>query len=245
MSAVACSSCGASNSGELVYCAACGSLLEKTALSGTPSAATAVARRRSMRIESDRRPAPGMLSRIWALVIYLFWVALGVIVVLASMDPGINEQTEQRVPDAEGVLQRVLAASRFTSSILTQPVINSVLSRREPFSPESPVRLIPMPVWDQARIELSQGTVTFRVTLTLLGRPIRISETFRPQGGPGSWSLQPVSATVGLLHLPDMLVAAVSPLIRPGFLSLSKDLEFLSGSRSLAIRPGQLEFTLR
>jgi len=245
MSAVTCSSCSASNPEGLVYCSSCGAVLgSSVTLASSGSTAAALAKRRSIRIEADRPPAPSFLSRLKGMLVYLFWVAFGVVVVLVSMDPG-NTVREQRVPDAEAVFQRILASSRYTATALTQPVINSVLSTREPFKPESPVRLFPMPVWDQARVELSQGMVTFRVTLSILGRPFRISETCRLQGGPGSWSLQPDAATIGLLNLPDQLVPAVTPIIRPGFFSLSKDLEFLSGARSLVIRPGLLEFTLR
>jgi hypothetical protein len=213
--------------------------------SGSSSSVAALAKRGSLRAAAVREEPPSLFQRIKGLVIYLFWVAVGVIAVLASMDPGNSQSLEPRIPDAEGVIQRVLAASLFTPATLSQPVVNSVLSRQAPFSPESPVRLLPMPVWDQARVQFLQGEVTVHVAVSLFGLPFRISETFRPQGGPGLWSLQPVSATIGLLHLPDMLVAGVTPLIRPGFFSLSKDLESLCGARSLVIRPGQIEFIFR
>jgi hypothetical protein len=245
MSAVTCSSCRASNSPELVYCSGCGALLERGVSSGSSSSVAALATRGSLRVAAVGGEPLSLFHRIKGLVIYLFWVAVGVVAVLASMDPENIQSQEPRISDAEGVIQRVLASSRFTPSNLSQQVVNSVLSRQAPFSPESPVRLLPMPVWDQARVQFLQGEVTAHVAVSLFGLPFRISETFRPQGGPGLWSLQPVSATVGFLHLPDILVAGVTPLIRPGFFSLSKDLESLSGARNLVIRPGQIEFTFR
>jgi len=54
-----------------------------------------------------------------------------------------------------------------------------------------------------------------------------------------------VSATMGLLHLPSPVVPVVNTLIHPGFSSLAKFLESLYGARTLVIRPGQLEFSLR
>lgn len=246
MSAPTCSSCGASNADGLVYCASCGALMEKSSpAASTGSNAAALAKRRSIRVEADRPPAPGLFSRIKALVIYLFWVAFGVVVVLASMEPKANELREQRVSDPKGILQRVFAASRFTPSGLPQSVINSLLEEQGAYSPESSVRLIPMPVWDHVRVELLQGTVTLHATMSILGRPFHLSETFRLQGGPGSWGLQAESASIGLLDISGYLMPVVTRLIRPAIFSNYKDLEALSTARTLAIRPGLIEFTSR
>ena len=246
MSDRSCSSCGASNPEGLVYCSSCGALLEISS-SAAPSGSTAaaLAKRRSIRIEADRPPAPGMLFRLKGILVYLFWVAVGVIVVLASMEPKTSVLREQRVPDAKGVLQRVYAASRFTPTGLSQPVINSLLEDQGPYSPESPVRLIPMPSWNHARVELTQGEVTLHATMTMLGRPFHLSETFRLKGGPGTWALQPESAAIGLLEIPGYLIPVVTPLIRPSVMSNYQDLETLSTARSLSIRPGLIEFTSR
>ena len=246
MSALTCSSCGSSNADGLVYCASCGALMEKSSpAASTGSTAAALAKRRSIRVEADRPPAPGLFSRIKALVIYLFWVALGVVVVLASMEPKTNGLREQRIVDTKGVLQRVFASARFTPAGIPQQVINSLLEEQGAYSPESPVRLIPLPVWDHARVELLQGEVILRARMAILGRPFHLSETFRLQGGPGAWGLQAESASIGLLDIPSYLIPVVTHLIRPAIFANYKDLESLSTARTLAIRPSLIEFTSR
>jgi len=246
MSTLTCSSCRASNADGLVYCASCGALLEKSSpAASTGSTAAALAKRRSIRVEADRPPPRGLFSRIKALVIYLFWVALGVIVVLASMEPKTNGLREQRIADTKGVLQRVFASARFSPAGIPQSVINSLLDEQGAYSPESSVRLIPMPVWDHVRVELLQGTVTLHATMSILERPFHLSETFRLQGGPGAWGLHAESASIGLLDIPGYLIPVVTHLIRPAIFANYKDLESLSTARTLAIRPGLIEFTLR
>lgn len=244
MSALTCSACGASNAAELVYCASCGALLPRTTDPASGSAAAALAKRRSLGIETAPS-SPGLLSRIKGLLIYLFWVAAGVIVVLVFMKPKEHAPQEQRVADAGNVVQRILTASRYAPAALSQPLINSLLAQQPPFVPESPIRLLPMPVWDRARVELSQGTLTLHMTVSMLGRSLRLSETFRLAGGPGSWSLEPQSATVGLLDLPGIMVPAILPVIRPGISRFAEDLAALSTARSLVIRSGLIEVTTR
>ena len=246
MSAVDCSSCGASNSSELVYCSACGALLGRIGapLSGT-AAAAALIKRGSISSSAETASRGGLLSRLRRILIYLVLVDVGVFVVLALMEPETRVPQEQRVPDPSAIVQRVFAASRNAPAALSQPVINSLLARQKPFAPESPVRLIPMPVWDNARVLLSQGTITLHVTMTLLGRPVRICENFRLKGVPGAWSFEPQSASVGMLQLPGFMLPAATVLIRPGILPYSKELEVLQTARSLVIRPGLIELITR
>jgi hypothetical protein len=94
-------------------------------------------------------------------------------------------------------------------------------------------------------VELLQGEVILRARMAILGRPFHLSETFRLQGGPGAWGLQAESASIGLLDIPGYLIPVVTHLIRPAIFANSKDLEVLSTARTLAIRPGLIEFTSR
>jgi hypothetical protein len=242
MSDVKCSSCGGSNSSELVYCSACGALLGRIGapLSGTAAAAAHI-KRGSIGSSAESAPRGGLLSRLHRILSYLVLVAVGVLIVLALMDPGTPLPQEQRVSNPSAIVQRVFAASRNTPAALSQPVINSLLALQKPFAPESPVRLIPMPVWENARVQLTQGSVTLHVTMTLLGRPVRISETFRLKGVPGAWSFEPQSASVGMIKIPTFMLPVATLLVRPGILPLSKELEVLQTARSLVITPGLIQ----
>jgi hypothetical protein len=246
MSQAVCQSCGAANEETLVYCSACGALLEHARPPDSGTAATALARRRTLGINREEPSGRGFFARLVSLLIYLLLVAAGVIVVLACMDPRASRPPEeQRVPDAKTVVRRVFATSRFTPSVLSQAVINSLLAQLEPYSPASPLRFLPMPVWEHPRVDLAEGRVTLCISVTLPGKSLRLSETFRLTGSPGAWSLEPESATLGLLDLPAVLLPAVTPVVLTGILPVRPDVEALAGARSLAIRPGLIEFTTR
>lgn len=245
-----CSSCGASNAEDVVYCSSCGALLEGAAPKGSaPLAPTAaVAKRRSLRIKADRSASPSFFSRLKGLLYYLLSVAAGVVIVLALMDPKdpkTREFRDQSIPDARAVVQRVMASSRFAPAGLSQALVNTLLAERGAVTLESPVKLVPMPSWDGSRVEIFPGEVTARTTMTLLGRPIRLSETFRIKGVPGQWELEPVAATVGLLDLPLALLPAATPFVSPGFSACSTELSVLAAAKTLTLRSGLLEFTTR
>ena len=107
------------------------------------------------------------------------------------------------------------------------------------------MKLLPMPVWEPARIEITAGKVTLFANLTFLGWPIHISETFHAEGSPGGWTLAPEAASVGLLDLPERLLKLVTPVIRAGIAPFESDLTALAASQSLVIYPGMIEFTTR
>ena len=248
MSDRACSSCGTVNTGAKVYCSGCGGILEKATPveGGSPiPATTAVARRRSVRIEADRPPSPTLFSRLKGLVKYLLSVALGVVVVLAVMVPKQHAREVQDIADARDVVKRMMAASRYSPGVLSQQLINSCLSQQGSFTWEAPVNLVPMPTWESSRVELSSGKITMFAVISFLGRPIHVSETFRPEGLSGSWKLVPESATIGLLDLPKSLIPGVTPVLRSGVSPFDAELTALSCAQNLVLRPGLIEFTIR
>lgn len=248
MSERACSSCGTVNTGAKVYCSGCGAILEKTTQAGggepLPSTA-AVAKRRSVRIEADRPLPPTLFSRIKGFLKYILSVALGVVLVLALMEPKDHAPEFQDIPDARTVLQRTIAAGRFSTGTLSQQLVNSCLLQQGAITCRSPVSMVPMPIWESSRVEISTGKVTVFTVISFLGRPIHLSETFRPEGLSGSWKLVPQSASVGFLDFPKSLLPGITPLIRTGVSPFDAELTTLAASKSLVMRPGALEFTAR
>lgn len=247
MSDRVCSSCGTVSTGTTVYCPQCGGILENLASGGAQSlpATTAVAKRRQVRIEADRPEPPSFLSRIQGLFFYLLWVAIGVIVVLSLMTPKDQPIPSQFVPNARDAVRKIMASARFAPAAISQQLINSCLAQQGPVTWESPVRLIPMPVWEASRIEITAGKVRLYTTMTIMGRPIHLSESFRLEGVPGAWNLAPEAASIGLLDLPDYFLPAVSHLLRSGFDPFAEDLNDLAASRNLAVRPGFVEVSNR
>lgn len=242
-----CSACGSVNTGPNVYCTQCGGILENIESGGAESlpATTAVAKRRHVRIEADRPEPPSLFSRIKGLFLYLLWVAIGVIVVLCLMVPKSQPLPAQEVPNARDVARKIMASSRYAPAGISQQVINSCLAQQGAVTLESPVKLIPMPVWEFSRVEINAGKITLLATMSMMGRPIHVSETFHLEGGPGAWNLVPESASIGLLDLPKSLFSVIKTLLRPGFESFSEDIKILSASRNMVIRPGLVEFSNR
>lgn len=249
MSDRACSSCGTVNTGSKVYCSGCGGILQKSTSSAEgaepASATTAVAQRRSVRIEADRPAPPTLFSRIKGVVRYLLLVALGVVVVLALMEPNERAPETQDIPNARSVIQRMMASARFSPGVLSQQLLNSCLAQQGSSTWESPVRLVPMPTWESFRVEIEAGKITVFAVLSVMGRPLHLSETFRPEGLSGEWRLVPASASIGLLKLPRQLLPGITPLIRAGMSPFDTELASLATSRNLVMRPGMIEFTAR
>lgn len=215
---------------------------------GSPSGinpSASVARRRQTRVEADRPAPPSVFSRLIGWAFYFLWVAVGVIVVLSLMDPRQPSVSAPTVPSARLVLERIVQSSRFSPAGISQTVLDSLLVEQGAVTFESPVRFIPMPSWEANHVEIRGGGVGVRFSMSLLGWPIRFSESFVLQGAPGAWSLTPKSATVGMLDLPEPLLPVVSLLLKPAVMPFSKDLEMLSKAGSLALRPGIVEFTTR
>lgn len=242
-----CSSCGSVNTGANVYCNQCGGILGNlTAEEAQPLPATkAVAKRRQVRIEADRPRTRALLLQLKWLFFYLLWVAVGVIVVLSLMTPKDQGLPSQDIPNARDVLRKVVASANFNSGVLSQTLINSCLSQQGSLTWESPVKLIPMPVWELSRVEIGAGKLALFSTITIAGRPVHFSETFRLEKVAGFWNLVPVSATVGLLDLPGYFLPVIKMILRPGFESFAGELETLSTCRNLAMRPGVVEFSNR
>lgn len=249
MSDRACSSCGTINTGAKVYCSGCGGILQKATPpaegSEPASPTTAVAQRRSVRIEADRPAPPTLFSRIKGLVRYLLLVALGVVVVLALMEPRERVPETQDIPNARAVIQRMMASARFSPGVLSQQLLNSCLAQQGSFTRESPVRLLPMPVWESSRVEIAAGKITVFAVVSVMGRPLHLSETFRSEGLSDEWQLVPESASIGLLDLPRQLLPGITPIIRAGMSPFDAELASLATSRNLVIRPGMIEFTAR
>ena len=248
MSDRTCSSCGAVNTDAVVYCSQCGALLESVqpATGNTPLSTTvAVAKRRSQRIEADRPAAPTALSRLKGLFLYALSVALGVVIVLALMQPKNVPLRTPTLPNAKPLVQKIISSARFSPAVLSQQLINSCLDQQGPLTWDSPVRLVPMPIWESSSVELSPGKVTLFATISLLGRPIHFSETFHPEGSAGNWSLVPEAATIGLLDLPVSLIPMVTPLLSAGVAPFSTEIASLAAAKTLTIRSGLVEFTTR
>lgn len=247
MSDRVCSSCGAVNAGQNVYCMQCGGILENLPSGGGESlpATTAVAKRRQVRIEADLPAAPSLLARLKGIFLYMLWVAIGVIAVLLMMAPKEQSVPSQDIPNAHEAARKMISSARFTPVTISQNLINSALAQRGPVAWESPVRLIPMPVWESSRVQIVPGKATLFTTMSIAGMPLHISESFHLEGGPGAWNLVPDSASIGLLDLPHYLLPAVKVLLRPGVDSFSEDFNALAASRSLLLRSGSVEVSAR
>jgi hypothetical protein len=102
-----------------------------------------------------------------------------------------------------------------------------------------------MPTWESFRVEIEAGKITVFAVLSVMGRPLHLSETFCPEGLSGEWRLVPVSASIGLLKLPRKLLPGITPLIRAGMSPFDTELASLATSRNLVMRPGMIEFTAR
>jgi hypothetical protein len=248
MSDRTCSSCGAVNTDAVVYCSQCGALLQgvQSAVGDHPLSSTvAVAKRRSEKIEVDRPAAPTALSRLKGLFLYALSVAAGVVIVLALMQPKNVPPRTPTLPNAKPLVQKIISSARFSSAALSQQLINSCLDQQGPLTWDSPIKLVPMPIWESSSVELLPGKITLFSTISLLGRSIHFSETFHAAGNAGHWSLVPEAATIGLLDLPQALLPAVTPLLRAGVAPFSAELASLAAAQSLAIRSGLIEFTIR
>ena len=248
MSDRTCSSCGAVNTDAVVYCSKCGALLESVhSGEGDPPlpSTVAVAKCRSQRIEADRPAAPTALSRLKGFFLYALSVAVGVVIVLALMQPKNVPPRTPTLPNAKQLVQKIISSARFSPAVLSQQLINSCLDQQGPLTWDSPVRLVPMPIWESSSVELSPGKVTLFATISLLGRPVHFSETFHPEGSAGNWSLVPEAATIGLLDLPVSLIPMVTPLLRAGVAPFSSELTSLAAAQTLTIRSGLVEFTTR
>jgi len=248
MSDRTCPSCGAVNTGAVVYCSKCGALLESVhSGEGDPPlpSTVAVAKRRSQRIEADRPAPQTLLSRLKGLFLYALSVAVGVLIVLALMQPKNVPPRTPTLPNAKQLVQKIISSARFSPAVLSQQLINSCLDQQGPLTWDSPVRLVPMPIWESSSVELSPGKVTLFATISLLGRPIHFSETFHPEGSAGNWSLVPEAATIGLLDLPVSLIPMVTPLLSAGVAPFSTEIASLAAAKTLTIRSGLVEFTTR
>ncbi|MFZ0436112.1 MAG: zinc ribbon domain-containing protein [Chthoniobacterales bacterium] len=248
MSDRTCSSCGAVNTDAVVYCSQCGALLQgvhSAAGDPPPSSTVAVAKRRSQRIEADRPAAPSALSRLKGLFLYALSVAVGVVIVLALMQPKNVPPRTPALPNAKPLVQKIISAARFSPAVLSQQLINSCLDQQGPLTRDTPVKLVPMPIWESSCVELSPGKVTLFAKISLLGRPIHFSETFYPEGRAGNWSLVPEAATIGLLDLPVSFIPIVTPLLSAGVAPFSTELASLAAAQTLTIRSGFVEFTTR
>jgi len=248
MSSRNCSSCGSVNTDAVVYCSSCGALLESTQ-SGEGDAplppTVAVAKRRSARIESDRPAPPSLFSRLKGLFFYAFYVALGVVAVLAVMEPKNLPIQPQGIPNARPLLDKAISSARFSPAVLPQHLINSCMDQRGPMTWESPVKFVPMPTWESAHVELLPGKITLYAKVTLLGFPLHFSETFHPEGKAGNWSLVPDAASIGLLELPASFIPLVTPFLAAGMSPFSAELTSLAAAQTLVIRSGLIEFTTR
>jgi hypothetical protein len=177
--------------------------------------------------------------------LYALSVALGVALVLSLMEPRISKPVMTPIPNARLLVQKIISSARFSPGVLSQQLINSSLEQQGSLIWDSPVKLVPMPVWESARVELTPGKITLFATISLLGRPVHFSETFHAAGGAGHWSLVPEAGSIGLLDLPEALLPLVTPLLRAGVSPFSTELASLAAAQTLAIRSGLIEFTTR
>jgi hypothetical protein len=138
-----------------------------------------------------------------------------------------------------------MTSARYTPAGITQLLANSLLSQQGAVTYESPVRLIPMPVWDENRVDLYHGGVVLHSTVSLMGLSVRLSETFRLQGGPGAWGLSPVAGTIGKLDLIEKALPMLTALMRPPVAAFDSQLRIIASSKNLVIRPGEADFSAR
>jgi hypothetical protein len=248
MSGTICSSCGASNASGLVYCSSCGGTLPSSVQPSPSTAPSAVAqaRRRQLLVREERPSRPSLFSRLGRLIVYLLLVASGVVLVLALMeDPRMVSHPEGAVPNARSVLDRIMQSARYSPAVISQTVANSLLAQQGPITIDSPVPPVPMPSWEATAVEFRKDGVLLRVTVSVLGHPVGISESFHLQGRAGDWGLAPQSASIGLVGVPRFLLPVATFAMRPAVMPFSKDLEILSKAGLISIRPGMVEFALR
>ena len=202
MSERPCGSCGSANPGTRIYCTNCGGILSAPAGKEIELAppVVALAARRVKGAEGGHGEKTPFLSRVVHLLFFFAAVALGVLVVLALMEPrefdprNGNSSVATTLPNASALIDRAIVSARVSPVTVSQQVINEFLrvSGRVEWKPT--FTALPVPLWRGSRVVIEPDKVAYFVDLSFLNYPIHLSETFRLVGAPRQWRLEPLAA---------------------------------------------------
>jgi hypothetical protein len=253
MSGRPCGSCGSANPGTRIYCTNCGSILSAPAgkeIELTPPA-VALASRRVKEAEGRHGDKTPFLSRVVHLLFFIAAVALGVLVVLALMEPrefdpqSGNSSVAPTLPSASALIDRAIVSARVSPVTVSQQVINEFLrvSGRVEWKP--PFAALPVPLWLGSHIVIEPDKVAYFVELSFLDYPIHLSETFRLVGAPRQWRLEPLAASIGLLPLSESASRILTPFMMGTTATLDREISVLRSAERLVLRRGFVEFAAR
>ena len=220
-------------------------MLSSENATGSFPTSVAVAARR-LRSEEEYRFGKGrsFLSRIWGLVTYLSWVAVGVIVVLMIMGPRELQPVESAsISDAPAMVDRLISSSRYSPAVASQQVINAFLKSSTHSAWNSPFAFLPPPEWTGARVFLGHEALAYTFMLTMFGYSIHFSETFHLAGSSGNWSLAGDSGSIGLLPIKAPFLPILTFLASASASPQEQILTILKEAPTLEIRYGNLVFT--
>ncbi len=253
MSERPCGSCGSANPGTRIYCTNCGGILSAPAgkeIELTPPV-VALAARRVKEAEGGRGEKTPFLSRVVHLLFFVAAVALGVLVVLALMEPrefdprNGNSSVATTLPNASALIDRAIVSARVSPVTVSQQVINEFLrvSGRVEWKP--PFAALPVPLWLGSHIVIEPDKVAYFVELSFLDYPIHLSETFRLVGTPRQWRLEPLAASIGLLPLSESASRILTPFMMGTTAPLEREISVLRSAERLVLRRGFVEFSAR
>jgi hypothetical protein len=231
-----CASCGTDNSGAQVYCINCGTLLPKY---GTPadsgSASSNIAARRAQNAQeaaARRAVEPWRFKVPDGIISYVILVALGVAIVLAFMPASESVPPFPEVKNPASAIDRALQLANYNEASLSQALLNEFLR----VNPPEEVTL---------KVLLKGGGLTCLVGYPVAGYPFAIKETYRLTGGPGAWTLTPVSASLGLLPMKGPFLWIAGLIMEDAVHPYKDRLMALASQKSLTLSTGLVTFSRR
>jgi len=231
-----CASCGTDNSGAQVYCINCGTLLPKFGVASDPgSASSNIAARRAQNAQeaAARRAAEPWRFRLPnGIISYAILVAIGVAIVLAFMPTSESVPSFPEVKNPASAIDRAMQLSNYNDATLSQALVNEFLR----VNPQEELTL---------RVLFKGGGVTCLVNYPVAGYSFSISETYRLAGGPGSWTLKPVSASLGLLPMKGPFLWIAGLIMEDAVHPYHDRLKALASQKSLTISTGLVSFSRR
>lgn len=231
-----CASCGTDNSGAQVYCINCGTLLPKFGVVSDPGSASAnIAARRAQNTEAAaaRRAAePWRFSLPNGIVSYVILVAIGVAIVLAFMPASESVPPFPEVKNPASAIDRAMQLSNYNEATLSQALLNEFLR----VNPPEEVTL---------KVLLKGGGLTCLLSYPVAGYSFSIKETYRLSGGPGAWTLKPVSASLGLLPMKGPFLWITGLVMEEAVHPYHDRLKAMASQKSLTLSTGLVSFSRR
>ena len=205
----------------------------------------AIAAGRAQRFDEESKEKHSLFSRLWGIFRYLLLVALGVVFVLALMDPQAPHPDSRPIANAPATLQQSILGSRGVPVTISQTLINQALAQAGKIQWAPPFDFIPMPRWVEGVVILTNGGLRFSVTATLMSYPLHLSESFSLSGGSRQWNLMPESGSLGLLPLNGPLLLLITPFMNSCSSPFAKELQVIKGAETVRIRPGYIDLSAR